>query len=188
MSRVRTPSPAPLSSFVPGVRGRPRPGRRRRTGLRKRDHRPGPLAARPAIIRAMDDPKTRRRLVLGARMMLVMLFVAALAILGLGLAVALLADPPETSGWLRHLFGRVFAVVAVGMAAVLGIPGAIGLWAMAGARDEGATPVMSPTVRLVATALAIAAIVAAVVLGIVTGSGLTLLDLGLIGIVVLASL
>src|SRR6478609_2478923 len=180
MSRVRTPSPAPLSSFVPGVRGRPRPGRRRRTGLRKRDHRPGPLAARPAIIRAMDDPKTRRRLVLGARMMLVMLFVAALAILGLGLAVALLADPPETSGWLRHLFGRAFAV--------LGIPGAIGLWAMAGARDEGATPVMSPTVRLVATALAIAAIVAAVVLGIVTGSGLTLLDLGLIGIVVLASL
>jgi hypothetical protein len=136
----------------------------------------------------MTDPKTRKRLVLGARMMLVMLFVAALAILGLGLAVALLADPPETSGLLRHLFGRAFAVVAVGMAAVLGIPGAIGLWAMAGARDEGATPVMSPTVRLVATVFAIAAIVAAVILGIVTGSGLTLLDLGLIGIILLASL
>ncbi len=136
----------------------------------------------------MDDPKTRRRLVLGARMMLVMLFVAALAILGLGLAVALLADPPETSGWLRHLFGRAFAVVAVVMAGILGIPGAIGLWAMAGARDEGATPVMSPTVRLVATGLAIAAIAAALILAVVTGSGLTILDLGLIGIVVLASL
>jgi hypothetical protein len=136
----------------------------------------------------MADPKTRKRLVFGARTMLIMLFVAALAILGLGVAVLLLADPPETSGWLRHLFGRVFAVVAVGMAVVLGVPGAIGLWAMAGATAEDATPVMSPAVRQVATGAAIAAIVAAVILGIVTGAGLTILDLGLIGIIVLASL
>ena len=36
-----------------------------------------------------------------------MLLVAALAVLGLGLAAVLLGGGPETEGWLRTIFGKV---------------------------------------------------------------------------------
>jgi hypothetical protein len=136
----------------------------------------------------MTDATTRRRLVLGARTLLVMLLVAAIALLGLGVAALLLVDPPELNGWLRHLFGRAFGAIAIGMGGILGVPGAIGLWAMAGSTADGAQPAMSRAVRRAAAGLAAVAVVAVLGLGIVTGSGLTILDLGLVGIVALATL
>jgi hypothetical protein len=118
----------------------------------------------------------------------VMLFVAALAVLGLGLLALVRNDAPETDGWLRYLFGRVFAVVGLGMAVVLGIPSAIGLWSMAGATKPGNVPALSPTVRQALPALAIVTTAVTALVALTTGRGPLLLDLGLIGIVALATL
>src|SRR5262245_20742063 len=74
-----------------------------------------------------------RVLVIGSRTALVMLAIAAGAMLALGAVALLLVDPPEVDGWLRSVFGTVFGYMAIGMAAILGIPAGIGLWAMAGA-------------------------------------------------------
>ena len=130
----------------------------------------------------------RKTLVIVSRTTLVMLLIAAVVMLGLGLASLVLVDPPEVSGWLRYVFGRVFGVVAVSMAAVLGTPAAIGLWAMAGARAEDAVPALSETVRRILAGIAIAAIAATVVVCLVSGSALAVLNLGLIGLVALASI
>jgi hypothetical protein len=128
------------------------------------------------------------KLVLAARTVLIMLLVAAVAILGLGLAVQVLGDPPEVGGWLRAIFGRVFTVVAVGISAVLGIPALVGLWAMAGARAEGATPALSEPIRRGLAVLAIVAVIATAVVLVATGSAFGILNLGLFGIVALATL
>jgi hypothetical protein len=87
---------------------------------------------------------SQRVLVNAARVVLVMLFVAGLAMLGLGVFVLLRNDSPEVDGWFRVLFGKVFSTVAFGMAAVLGIPSAVGVWAMLGANREGAVPAPVP--------------------------------------------
>jgi hypothetical protein len=129
-----------------------------------------------------------RALVNASRTMLIMLLIAGLAVLALGLAAVLIGDPPETGGWLREIFGRVFAVVAAGLAAVLGIPAAIGLYAMAGSTAAGAVPAMPKWARRGAVAIALATVAVAVIVCLATGSALAILNLGLIGLVTLSSL
>lgn len=128
----------------------------------------------------------RKRLVLLARTTLIMLFIAGLVMLGLGAASLLLVDPPEVSGWPRFIFGRVFGVVAVALSAVLGIPSAFGLWAMAGAREPGAVPALEETPRRVLAGIAGVTIAVTAIVLLVTGSAATILNLGLLGIVGLA--
>ena len=128
----------------------------------------------------------RKRLVLLARTTLIMLFIAGLVMLGLGAASLILVDPPEVNGWLRFVFGRVFGVVAISLAAVLGIPSAIGLWAMAGAREPDAVPALGETPRRVLAAVAGVTIAVTAIVLLVTGSAATILNLGLLGIVGLA--
>ena len=84
----------------------------------------------------------RTALVNASRLVLTMLLIAAVVLLGLAIAIQVLGDPPETEGWLRAAFGKVFGVVAVSLAAVLGIPAAVGLWAMAGSTAEDAVPAL----------------------------------------------
>lgn len=155
---------------------------------------PDALAAEPTAAAdpaAADEavPKTvtrRKRLVLLARTTLIMLFIAGLVMLGLGAASLLLADPPEVDGWLRYIFGQVFGVVAISLAAVLGIPSAVGLWAMAGAREPDAVPALGQTPRRVLAGVAGATIAVTAIVLLVTGSAATILNLGLLGIVGLA--
>jgi hypothetical protein len=127
-------------------------------------------------------------LVIASRTVLIMLLVAALAVLGLGVAAVVLGGGPETEGWLRVIFGKVFAVVAAAMAAILGIPAAIGLYAMAGANAEGAVPGLPPLARRILAGLAIATVVVTGIVLVATGSAVRILNLGLLGIVGLASL
>jgi hypothetical protein len=131
------------------------------------------------------SPSGHRRLVLGARTALVMILVAAVVILGLGLVSLVLVDPPEADGWLRSVFGTVFGYMALAIATVLGVPSAVGVWAMAGATASGATPALPRTVRRL-VAIAAAAVVVMVAAVVLTGGrGPTLLDLGAIGLVAL---
>ena len=123
-----------------------------------------------------------------SRVVLMMLLIAGLVLLGLAIAIAVLGDPPEVQGWLRTIFGKVFGVVATALAAVLGVPAAIGLWAMAGANIEGATPALPVRARQVFVGVAVVAVVATALILLVTGSSVTILNLGLLGIVALASL
>ena len=138
----------------------------------------------PADVR--KDVTRRKRLVLLARTTLIMLFIAGLVMLGLGVASLLLVDPPEVNGWLRFVFGRVFGVVAIGLAAVLGIPSAVGLWAMAGAREPDALPALAETPRRVLAGVAGVTVAVTAIVLLVTGSAATILNLGLLGIVGLA--
>jgi len=131
--------------------------------------------------------KHRRASINGARTALVMLLVAAAVLLALGVVALARADSPDTERWLRSLFGRVFGGVAVAMAAVLGLPGVIGLWAMAGATAEGAVPALSATARRLAAGAALVAVVVVAVSVLAGPSGPLLLGAGLIGIVALAS-
>jgi hypothetical protein len=129
----------------------------------------------------------RKRLVLLARTTLIMLFIAGLVLLALGAASLILPDTPEVDGWLRYIFGRVFGVVAISLAAVLGIPSAVGLWAMAGSREADAVPALGETPRRVLAGVAAVTIGITAVVLLVTGSAATILNLGLLGIVGLAS-
>jgi hypothetical protein len=144
---------------------------------------PEPSAVADTVPKAVAR---RKRLVLLARTTLIMLFIAGLVMLGLGVASLVLVDPPEVNGWLRHIFGRVFGVVAISLAAVLGIPSAVGLWAMAGARDPDAIPALGETPRRVLAGVAAVTIALTAVVLLVTGSAATILNIGLLGIVGLA--
>jgi len=130
----------------------------------------------------------RKRMVYASRTVLIMLLVAALVVLGLGLAIVILGDPPEVGGWLRAIFGKVFAVVAAALAAILGIPAAIGLWAMSGATAEDAVPALNEPSRKVIAGVAIATVVITAVVLLVTGSAVRVLNLGLLALVALATL
>src|SRR4029078_5437396 len=129
----------------------------------------------------------RRALVIASRAVLLMLLVAALAVLGLGLAAVLLGGGPETEGWLRTIFGKVFAVIAAAMAAILGIPAAIGLWAMAGATAEDAVPALPARARQALVAVGIVTVAVTAVVLLMTGSAARILNLGLLGLVALAT-
>jgi hypothetical protein len=145
---------------------------------------PAPEAAAEPIPKAVTR---RKRLVLLARTTLIMLFIAGLVMLALGAAALILPDTPEVDGWLRYIFGRVFGVVAISLAAVLGIPSAVGLWAMAGSREPDAVPALGETPRKVLAGVAAVTIAVTAVVLLVTGSAATILNLGLLGIVGLAS-
>jgi hypothetical protein len=123
-----------------------------------------------------------------SRVVLTMLLVAAVVLLGIAIAIAVLGDPPEVQGWLRTAFGKVFSVVAVALAAVLGIPAAVGLWAMAGSTAEGADPALAPLPRRVLLGVAIATVAVTAVVLILTGSVAAVLNLGLFALVAMASL
>jgi hypothetical protein len=134
----------------------------------------------------------QKALVIGARTVLIMLGVAALALLGIGVVVLLRTDPPEVTGLARDVFGKVFTVFAFGVAAVLGIPAGIGLWAMAGANAEGAVPVLSPTVRRALGVVGIVTVVAAAVVlftnGVATGRMSTIVDIAMVALVAMGAL
>ena len=142
-----------------------------------------PAAPAEAVPKAVTR---RKRLVLLARTTLIMLFIAGLVMLGLGAASLVLVDPPEVNGWLRFVFGRVFGVVAISLAAVLGVPSAIGLWAMAGAREPDAVPALGETPRRVLAGVAGVTVAITAIVLLATGSAATILNLGLLGIVGLA--
>ena len=129
-----------------------------------------------------------KRFVIASRTMLLMLVIAAVAVLGLGLAALVLSDPPETTGWLRSVFGSVFGVVAVGLAAVLGVPSGVGLWAMAGATGQDVTPALPQPTRSAFGAIAIGTVAVTTLVLLVTGSAVTILNVGLLLLVGLGSL
>src|SRR5262249_1915141 len=115
--------------------------------------------------------------------------IAALVVLGLGVFIYLRGgDQPDVEGWLRTLFGKVFLVVAAGLAAVLGIPSAIGLYAMAGANKEGAVPALPEPARGGFAGLAIGATIVTAIVLLLTGSMVRILNVGLLGIVALGTL
>ena len=130
----------------------------------------------------------QKRYVIASRTMLLMLVVAAAVVLGLGLATLVLGDPPETSGWLRSVFGTVFAIVAIAFAAVLGIPSGVGLWAMAGATGPDVVPALPQSARLVLAAVGIGTVAVTAVVLLVTGSIVTILNVGLLLLVALGAL
>ena len=128
-----------------------------------------------------------KRFVIASRMLL-MLVIAAVAVLGLGLAAILLSDPPETTGWLRSVFGGVFGVVAVVLAAVLGVPSGVGLWAMAGATGEDIEPALPRPTRFAFGLIAVGTVAVTTLVLIATGSAVTILNFGLLLLVALGSL
>ena len=129
-----------------------------------------------------------RAVVIASRTMLTMLLIAGLVVIGLGAATLILGDPPEVEGWLRAVFGQVFAVVAFGLGAILAIPSGVGLWAMAGATADDAAPALPRPVRVVLAGIAVVVVAATIVICISTGSALPILNLGLIALVALAAL
>jgi hypothetical protein len=130
----------------------------------------------------------RTALVNASRIVLSMLLIAALVLLGLAVAIQLLGEPPDVQGWLRTAFGKVFSVVAVGLAAVLGIPAVIGVWAMAGSTRQSATPALPRTLRWILVGVAYVTVIGTAVVLLVTGSVNTVLNLALLALVGLASL
>jgi hypothetical protein len=129
----------------------------------------------------------RRAIVIASRTMLTMLLIAGLVVIGLGAATLILGDPPDVDGWLRAIFGRVFAIVAFSLGTILAIPSGVGLSAMAGANADDAVPALPQPVRTVLAGVAVAAVVATVVVCLTTGSAVFVLNLGLIALVALAS-
>lgn len=136
------------------------------------------------------QPRTHRRaLVNASRLVLAMLAIAAVALLALGAASLLLTgDQPEVDGWLRAIFGRVFGIVAIGLAATLGIPSAIGLFAMAGSTREDAVPALLPGARTVIAVVAIGATVLTAIVLVATGSAMAILNVALVALVAMATL
>jgi hypothetical protein len=130
----------------------------------------------------------RRAIVIASRTMLTMLLIAGLVVIGLGAATLVLGDPPDVDGWLRVIFGRVFAVVAFSLGTILAIPSGVGLWAMAGANADDAVPALPQPLRSVLAGVAFAAVAATVVICLTTGSAAFVLNLGLIALVSLAAL
>ena len=130
----------------------------------------------------------RRALVIGSRTAMLMLLIAALAVLGLGVLALVRGGGPEVEGILRTLFGKVFAVVAGAMAAVLGIPAAIGMAAMAGATAEGAVPALAAMPRRVLVGVALTTVGVAAIAVVTGGTPSLLVNLGLLGLVALALL
>ena len=144
----------------------------------------------PAVIRptpAATRATGRKRLVIVSRTTLIMLFIAAVAVLAMGVLVVIRGDPPEVDGWLRYLFGRVFGVVALGLAVVLGVPSAIGLWAMSGSTAPDAVPALPEIPRRILAGVAAVTVAVTAVVLLLTGSAALILNLGLLGIVGLAA-
>jgi hypothetical protein len=129
-----------------------------------------------------------KALLIASRTTLTMLLVAAAVLAGLGMLALLRTDPPEVDGWLRAVFGGVFGVVALALAAILAVPSGIGLWALVGAGDEESAPALLPVARRALGVVAIATVALTAVVLVATGSAVAVLNLGLIALVALASL
>lgn len=129
-----------------------------------------------------------RPLVIASRTMLLMMLIAALALIGLGIFTLGRTDAPEVDGWLKSVFGQVFGAIAIGLGLVLGTPGAIGLWAMAGANKEGVVPALTQMPQRVLAGIGIATVIVAAVVLIVTGSAAVILNIALTALVALACL
>ena len=130
----------------------------------------------------------RTAMVNASRIILTMLLIAAAVLLGFAIAIQVLGDPPQVDGWLRTAFGKVFGVVAVSLAVVLGIPATIGLRAMAGSTAEDAAQALPLQARRIFVGLAIVTVVVTAAVLIVTGSAAAVINLGLLALVALASL
>lgn len=130
----------------------------------------------------------RTVMVNASRIILTMLLIAAVVLLGFAFAIQVLGDPPEVDGWLRTAFGKVFGLVAVSLAAVLGIPATIGLRAMAGSTAEDAAQALPLQARRIFVGVAIVTVVVTAAVLIVTGSAAAVVNLGLLALVALASL
>jgi hypothetical protein len=130
----------------------------------------------------------RRAFVIGSRTALLMLLIAALAVLALGLVALIRGGGPEVDGWLRAVFGRVFGVVAIAIAAILGIPAGIGMAAMAGATGEDAVPAIGRTIRRILAGIALVAVATTVIATLANGTQSRLVNLGVAGLVALALL
>jgi len=126
-----------------------------------------------------------KAVLIASRTTLTMLLVAAAVLAGLGVFALLRTDPPEVEGWLRAVFGGVFGVVALSLAAILAVPSGLGLWALVGAGDEDSVPVLPPAARTGLGVLAIATIVITAL--VCVGSAVAILNLGLIALIGLAS-
>lgn len=133
------------------------------------------------------EVRPARVVVVGARMALLMLLVAGVAMVMLGLLTLARSDPTQVDGWLREVFGHVFGVMAIVVGAAIGVPAATGMWAMAGARQTGAVPAVQPALRRVAAGLGVTAVLAVLGVLVVRGNGLSIPDLGLVGLVGLLS-
>jgi len=141
-----------------------------------------------ADVTATVAPVRHRALVIASRTFLVMLLVAALAVLGLGVFAYLRGgDEVEVSGWLRTIFGTVFLVVGIGLAAFLGIPSVIGLWALSGANKVDAIPAMSLPIRVALGGIAAATVAITAIVLVTTGSAVSIVNLGLLLIVAFGS-
>jgi hypothetical protein len=130
----------------------------------------------------------RRRLVIVSRTLLLMMLIAALALIGLGVLTLGRTDSPEVDGWLRNIFGQVFGTIAIGLGLVLGTPGAIGLWAMAGATKDEAVPALDRIPRQVFAGIGVVTVIVAAVVLVVTGSAVVILNIALTALVALACL
>jgi hypothetical protein len=130
----------------------------------------------------------RRRYVIASRTMLLMMLIAAVSLIGLGILTLGRTDGPEVDGWLRSIFGQVFGTIAIGLGLVLGAPGALGLWAMAGATAEGAVPALDETPRRILVGIGVATVAVAAAVLVLTGSSIVLLNIALTGLVALAAL
>jgi hypothetical protein len=140
-------------------------------------------------VTVQQQPRTHRRaLVNASRLALAMLAIAAVALLALGAASLLLADPPEVDGWLRAIFGQVFGLVAIALAATLGIPSGIGLLAMAGSTRSEAAPALPSPVRTAAVVVALVTTVVTAIVLVATGSSVTVLNIALLALVGMALL
>ena len=128
-----------------------------------------------------------KAVLIASRTTLTMLLVAAAVLAGLGVFALLRTDPPEVDGWLRAVFGGVFGVVALSLAAVLAVPSGLGLWALVGAGDDDSVPALPPGARTGLGVLAVATIVIAAIVCVATGSAVAVLNLGLVGLIGLAS-
>ena len=102
--------------------------------------------------------------------------------------VLLRSDPPELSGWLRNAFGTVFAAFAIAMAAMLGLPSALGLWAMSGANSDDAVPALPRPARLILVGIAVGTVVAAGVVLVAVISVAALIELALVALVAMGTL
>ena len=148
-----------------------------------------PVGSAPAAVPGPEPRTHRRALVNASRLVLAMLAIAALALVALGAASLLLTgDQPEVDGWLRAIFGRVFGIVAIGLAATLGVPSAIGLFAMAASTREDAVPALPPAVRTAVAVVGIGATVLTAVVLVATGSSMTILNVALLALVAMATL
>jgi hypothetical protein len=128
-----------------------------------------------------------KAILIASRTTLTMLLVAAAVLAGLGVFALLRTDPPEVDGWLRAVFGGVFGVVALLLAAILAVPSGIGLWALVGAGDEDSVPSLADGARTGLGVLAVATTAIAAVVCVATGSAVAVLNLGLVALIGLAS-